>query len=467
MPKQVQILSQKQQLVMTSSMHQSIAILQMSNLELNEYASNQLDQNPFLEDATVIEEASAPNEKLKKLEDYKPPLGHNEMALQKRGGNNHNSKNYDYISNVAKKKNIKEYVAEEVNLLFDDPKEKFIATFFVDYLSSSGYLSNSLEELADILKCPLTLLENVLNKLQTLDPPGIFARNLSECLILQLDKKSSNYQNLKLIIQNIQYVANGDLKGLAKVTKININNLSELIKQIRSLNPRPGNCFSIDEVSYNIPDVYFSFDEAGNIMLEPNSDILPKLRVNNNYYKNIKDSLKGNDQKQFTKNEIDKASLVVKSIDQRLSTIMKISTIIISEQVDFFKHGILHLKPMTLSYIAEKAGFNESTVSRSTANKYISTPLGIFELKYFFSSSLQTKRASSDHISSTKVKEIIKQIIMSEEEGEINSDDDIATQLVSFNINIARRTVAKYREAMNIPSSAVRKRTFKMKNIYS
>ena len=347
---------------------------------------------------------------------------------------------------------------EQINLAFDDHKDKLIANFLLDSLHGSGYLNITLNEAANILQCEETVISKILKKLQTFDPDGVFARDLKECLLIQLREQEHTDHSILTMVQNIDLIASGDLKKLSKLCNVNIANIGSLIKQIKLLNPKPTNGFYVEPTSYKIPDVILTFLEDGTAKLESNPESMPRLRVSQEYYVQIKDSLNNKKEKEFTKNEIESANTIVKSIEQRSHTILKVATAIVEEQIDFFTRGVMYLNPMTLNKIAASTGFNESTISRSTANKYISTPSGIFELKYFFSSSLGTTRAAGENVSSTKAKEIIKQIILSEESDHILSDDDISDQLSKFNISIARRTVAKYREAIGIPPSSVRKR---------
>lgn len=450
MPKQIQTLQQKQTLTMTTTMHQSISILQMSNIELAEFAAQELDKNPFIEDASVSVE------KQESSKDSKESLKDNTPSTQTSSHSGYSSQ--DYISNVASEKSLKEHIIEQINLSFEDQKDKLIANFLLDSLHGSGYLNISTKEAAEILKCKESVVENILKTLQTFDPAGVFARDLKECLLIQLNDQDHVDQSLLTMVKNIDLIASGNLKKLSKLCNVNIANISNMIKQIKLLNPKPANGFYVEPTSYKIPDVILTFLEDGTAKLESNPESMPRLRVSQEYYVQIKDSMQDKKEKEFTKNEIEAANTIVKSIEQRSHTILKVATAIVEEQMDFFTRGVMYLNPMTLNKIAALTGFNESTVSRSTANKYISTPSGIFELKYFFSSSLGTTRAAGENVSSTKAKEIIKQIILSEEADNILSDDDISEQLSKFNISIARRTVAKYRESIGIPTSSVRKR---------
>lgn len=451
MPKQIQTLQQKQTLTMTTSMHQSISILQMSNIELAEFAAQELNKNPFIEDASV----SVENQKPKK-EEVKTALKDSLSMPQPTSYSGYSSQ--DYISNIASEKSLKEHIVEQINLSFEYQKDKLIAHFLLDSLNGSGYLKVSTKEAAEILKCEESLVKNVLKELQTFDPTGIFARDLKECLLIQLNDQEQVDQSLLTMVKNIDLIASGNLKKLSKLCNVNIVNISSMIKQIKLLNPKPTNGFYVEPTSYKIPDVILTFLEDGTAKLESNPESMPRLRVSQEYYVQIKDTMHNKREKEFTKNEIEAANTIVKSIEQRSHTILKVATAIVEEQIDFFTRGVMYLTPMTLNKIAALTDFNESTISRSTANKYISTPSGIFELKYFFSSSLGTTRATDKNVSSTKAKEIIKQIILGEESDNILSDDDISEQLSKFNISIARRTVAKYREAIGIPTSSVRKR---------
>jgi RNA polymerase sigma-54 factor len=450
MPKQIQTLQQTQTLTMTANMHQSISILQMSNIELSEFATQALDKNPFIEDDSISIENQDSDQDIKNdFKDYVP-------STQKSSKAQYSSQ--DWMLNIAKEKSLKEHIIEQINLSFDDQKDKLIANFLLDYLQGNGYLNISLKEAATILRCEEDIIDKVLKTMQTFDPVGIFARNLKECLLIQLNEQKNVDPSLLMMVENIDLVASGNLKKLSKLCKVTVANISSMIKQIKLLNPKPANGFYIEPTTYKIPDVILSFSKDGIVKIESNPESMPKLYVNEEYYIKIKDSMQTKEEKEFAKNEIESANIIVKSIQQRTNTILKIATAIVEEQISFFSHGVMYLSPMTLNKIAAITGFNESTVSRSTANKYISTPSGIFELKYFFSSSLGASRTSGGNISSTKAKEIIRQLILNEEPEKILSDDDISEELSKFNISIARRTVAKYREAIGIPTSSIRKR---------
>ena len=354
-------------------------------------------------------------------------------------------------------------MTEQINLEINDPIEKLIAFFLLDSLKSNGYVSFDSDTAAKTLKCSINLVEKVLIKLQTFDPAGIFARDLKECLKVQLRDKKWDNVKLILLIDNLQLVADGDYKKLMKICEIDNDGLKDLIVLLKTLNPKPASGFLVETTLFKIPDVILTIDEGGIAKLELNYECVPKLRFNDEFYLKIKSNVKTASEKDFTKQELASANNVIRGIEQRVKTILKVASCIVEEQIDFFTRGVMYLKPLTLNRIAEMTGFNESTISRSTANKYISAPNGIYELKYFFSSSLGNTKSAGGNVSSTKVKEIIKQLIQSEEPDNILSDDDISLELQKFNIKIARRTVAKYREAAGIPTSAYRKRQHNIK----
>lgn len=453
MSKQIQELMQKQSLSMTTTMHQSINILQMSSLELNGFAAGELGKNPFLEDISLNTESK---DKASEKSWNHIPVRHN------KNNSSYSNSHQSFLENIAYEVTLKEHILEQINIAFSDNKHILIANYLLDYLQSNGYLTVDLNEVAGNLKCDLKVVQEVLSILQTFDPPGIFARNVKECLLLQLKDQGDANAALFKMVENIDLIASGNLKKLSKLCEVDIANLGEMIKQIKLLNPKPGNGFLVEETSYKIPDVILTICENGDFKLEINEEAMPKLKVNYEYYINIKDEIVNKEGKDFVKNEIEAASSIVKGIEQRALTIIKVASAIVSEQKEFFLKGIMYLKPMTLNKIAVLTDFNESTVSRATSNKYIGTPSGIYELKYFFSSSLPSTRAVGEEVSSTKAKEIIRQLILTEEVNNILSDDEITEQLAKFNIKIARRTVAKYRESLGIPTSSERKRNLTM-----
>lgn len=447
MSKLVQHGELKQTLKLTASMQQSINMLHMSSIELNQFARAELAKNPFLEDDGLSDE----KEGIQFKHDYSKTFNVSSRS----------SEDYDFLANIATEPTLSDHITEQINVEINEPTEKIIAFYLLDSLQSNGYVEFEVGEVAKILKCSKNLIEKVLVKLQNFDPPGIFARNLKECLKSQVSEKNWTSKAFIALIDNLELLANGDLKKLTKICQVDIDALKNLIIKLKTLNPKPANGFLVEATTYKIPDVILTF-ENNVAKVELNHNSMPKLRFNDEFYLKIKPSIKTVEEKHFTRQEISSANNIIRALDQRVKTILKVALCIVHEQMDFFTRGVMYLKPLTLSKVAEMTELNESTISRSTSNKYISTPTGIFELKYFFSSGVGSIKSSKDDISSTKVKEIIKQIILHEEPTNILSDEDIAEELKKFNIKIARRTVAKYRELAGFPTSAYRKRQQKI-----
>jgi len=436
----------RQSLKMTLSMQQSLKMLQMSSVELNEFVSLELSKNPFLEDDTISEEKLPPK---------------SQDTLEYYQSNSRIDSNYDYLANIESVKSLRSHVTEQINTQIFDPKERLIAYHLLDSLQSNGYLNLDSSTIQRTLRCDHALIEKVIYKLQTFDPIGIFARSLKECLQIQLSDKGLYNHTMSLLIDNLELLANGDLKKLEKICNINDHALKLLIHEIQRLNPKPGNSFLSEEISFKIPDVILTI-ENNIAKIEINSESMPKLQLNHEYCLIIKSGIQNKEEKDFASNELNSANNLLKAIDQRAKTIVKVSSAIVQEQIEFFTRGIMYLKPLILNRIAEITNLDESTISRSTVNKYISAPSGIYELKYFFSSHLANSKSLEDDVSSAKAQEIIRQIILNEDRDNVLADNEIALELKKFNITIARRTVAKYREKIGYKTSAMRKRQYRL-----
>lgn len=440
----------KQTIKLTTSMQQRINMLQMSSLELNKFILNELSTNSLLEDDNIID-----------LSGIKSKEG--DTIVDNYNARTHDDSHYDFLSNIAAQITLRDYLTEQINIEFSNHIEKSIALYLLDSLLGSGYIDYNRDEAVKFLECSSQIIDQVLLKLQTLDPPGIFARDLKECLNIQAKNINADAE-LIILIDNLELLSKGEFKRLEKICNVNNDQLKDLITQLKKLNPKPGNGFLDELSSTKIPDLILTINNDNSFNLELNDESIPKVRINNDSYEKIKLSIRNQKDKLFLKEEFNTANNLIKGINDRSKTIAKIASHIINEQANFFTHGIMYFKPLTLSHIAKLVGFNESTVSRATSNKYISTPKGVFELKYFFSSHLSNTRTQENNISSTKVKELIRQIILSEDVEDILSDEQISRQLKKFNINAARRTVTKYREMLGIPTSSYRKRQYNIKS---
>jgi len=297
----------------------------------------------------------------------------------------------------------------------------------------------------------------VLNIVQGFDPPGVCARNLTECLAIQLKEKNRFDPAMAALVGRLDLLAKRDLASLRRICGVGDEDLAEMIAEIRNLNPKPGLAFGFTQVQPIVPDVYVRPGPDGGFIVELNSDTLPKILVNQRYHAELSKNAKAEGAKTYLAENLQSATWLMRALDQRAKTILKVAMEIVKQQDAFFVRGVQHLRPLNLKTIADAISMHESTVSRVTANKYIATNRGIFELKYFFTSSIASSDGGDAH-SAEAVRDRIKHLIEAESANDVLSDDTIVDRLREAGIDIARRTVAKYREAMRIPSSVQRRR---------
>jgi RNA polymerase sigma-54 factor len=355
---------------------------------------------------------------------------------------------------------LRDHLLDQINMDFIDNRDRAIATLMVDYIDEAGYFRTPFPPLAERLGCSVGRLEVILEKLQQLDPVGVFARNLSECLALQLKELDRLDPAMERLLQNLELLASYDLKKLRAICGVDEEDLRDMIGEIKSLDPKPALNFDHFVVQTVIPDVLMKplpKSKGGGWAVELNSDTLPRVLVNKIYYAEISNSATSKKDREYLSEQINTANWLVKAMDQRAQTILKVAGEIILQQEAFFNYGVEYLKPLVLKDVAEVIDMHESTVSRVTANKYIGTPRGVFELKYFFTSGVSNADGSAE-FSSEAVKARMKTLIDAESAETILSDDNLVDVLQKGGIVLARRTVAKYREAMKIPSSVQRRR---------
>lgn len=505
-------LRQSQSLVMTPQLMQAIKLLQLGSLDLVAYVDAELERNPLLErdegeDRPVAEaagEAPAPEpaangeaadfggdgpdggdagpaldtafetgsseigEKLDAdysnvFQDDGPAEGMDPTRLvgenwsQASSGRGGDGEDYNLESFVAAEISLADHLAEQLALAVVDPVRRMIGRYLVDAVDEAGYLRTDVASVAEKLGCPIELVEEVLALLQTFDPPGVCARDLQECLRLQLQERDRYDPAMRALVENLELLARRDFAALRKLTRVDDEDLAEMVAEIRALNPKPGNAFGSTLVQPVVPDVVVRSGPDGGWLVELNSETLPKVLVNQSYFAKVAKAAKGEKDKLYLSECMQTANWLVKSLDQRAKTILKVASEIVRQQDAFLTHGIQYLKPLNLRIIADAVGMHESTVSRVTSNKYMATSRGIFELKYFFTSSIASAEGGEAH-SSESVRHRIKELIDKETADDVLSDDTIVKMLRDAGIDIARRTVAKYREAMNIPSSVQRRR---------
>ena len=365
---------------------------------------------------------------------------------------------YDPLATATSSLSLAGHLNEQAQLAFADPGDKFVASYLIDLVDASGYIRTSLDEVAGALSIEAEEVERILGVLQTFDPPGICARDLAECLALQLKEKDRYDPFMERLLDNLDLIAACDFQRLKRLCGVDEDDLREMIAELRQLNPKPGAGFETAEVETLVPDVIVKRGPDGAWKADLNPNAAPSLAVDRAYYVSLKSRCRSDADRSYLSDRISSANWLVKSLEQRLSTILKVATAVVEEQSAFFDHGVRHLKPLNLRQIATKIGMHESTVSRVTSNKAIATPRGIFEMKYFFTSAIASACASAEAHSSEAVRDRIKELILREHADDILSDDRIVTLLKTEGIDIARRTVAKYREALRLPSSAARRR---------
>ncbi len=364
---------------------------------------------------------------------------------------------YNLEAFVSAEITLADHLTEQMALALPDPAERMIGQYLIDMVDEAGYLSGELDTVAEKLGTTPARVEAVLQRLQALDPPGVFARNLTECLALQLKERNRFDPAMQVLVENLPLLAKADLAALRRLCGVDEEDLAEMIGEIRNLNPKPGLAFGSSMVQPIVPDVYVKAAPDGTWQVELNSDTLPKVLINQRYYTQVSKSARVDKDKSYLAECFQSATWLVRALDQRAKTILKVSSEIVRQQDGFFAHGVEHLRPLNLKTVAEAISMHESTVSRVTANKYMATTRGIFELKYFFTSSIAAADGGEAH-SAEAVRHRIRQLIDGESAANVLSDDTIVDMLRDAGVDIARRTVAKYREAMRIPSSVQRRR---------
>jgi RNA polymerase sigma-54 factor len=495
------LIRQSQALVMTPQLMQAIKLLQLSHLDLATYVEGELERNPLLErpaeeepvrgeSEPAAEAAPAGNDEAgntdwmeDRLESRQSieerldtdlnnvfpddsavgpvraqeaqPGAYSEWAAVGPGGRSDGEYNLEAF--VTAETTLAGHLAEQVSLTFTDPVGRMIAQYLVDLVDEAGYITGELVEAAEKLGATLPRVEAVLAQLQTFDPPGVCARNLTECLAIQLREQDRLDPAMEALIGHLELLAKRDFSALRKICGVDEDDLVDMIGEIKRLNPKPGLAFSSALVQPIVPDVFVRQGADGAWLVELNHDTLPKVLVNQTYYSKVSKTAKKDTDKSYLAECLQTATWLVRALDQRAKTILKVASEIVRQQDAFFANGVQYLRPLNLKTIADAIEMHESTVSRVTANKYMATSRGTFEMKFFFTSAIASADGGEAH-SAEAVRHRIKQLIDAESAQGILSDDTIVEQLRKAGIDIARRTVAKYREAMRIPSSVQRRR---------
>lgn len=459
-----------QQLVMTPQLQQAIKLLQLSRLELVDTVQQELLENPLLEEFEEREvpdekdkdqsSVSAENEELMKNADWENYLG--EFSSSSKQSNVRESEAYEdglsYDARLTKSTTLDGHLGWQVALSDFTKKECAIAETIIGNLSEVGYLRIDLEEVSELCSASIEEVESVLFRVQRFDPVGVAARTPQECLLVQIEvlKLDDDPILVSLIRDHLEDLEKRRYKPLARKFKLSMEDLKSYLDLMQSLDPLPGASFSGSDPFYISPDAYV-YEYDGDFVIVLNDDGLPKLQMNS-FYVETTEASKGAD-KEYFQDKMRSAQWLMKSLYQRQRTLYKVLESIVKFQEAFFKSGVTKLKPLILKEVAEDIDMHESTVSRITTNKYVATPHGVFELKFFFNSALELDDGSQ--VGSESVKALIKKLISDEDPKKPFSDEKIAEYLKEkLEVNIARRTVAKYRTAMGIDSSSKRKKIF-------
>jgi len=483
-------LRQSQSLVITPQLQQAIKLLQLSAVELVEYVDQELEANPLLETDDTSEVAalseSGGNADDRSEEgmsvvdavegqteaplDIEAGVEDNDSALsldgermldtsnaQDWGSGGMGSDAPDLERTVADAPDLRSHLVQQLNLSINEPTDRFIGMWLIDQLDESGYLRADLADAATQLGAPEERVVRVLMTLQTFDPTGIFARDLKECLALQLKDRNRFDPAMEAFVTNIELFAARDIKKLRELCGVSMEDIQDMIAEVRALDPKPALRFEHNVSNAVIPDVIMTPQPDGSWRVELNVDALPRVLVNRTYAATINRVGMSKDDKAFLSEKLQSANWLVKALHQRAETILKVSTELVKQQEAFFRLGITHLRPLILRDVAEAIEMHESTVSRVTTNKYMSTPRGIFELKYFFTQALPSADGAAAH-SAEAVRFRIKTLIDNEGASDVLSDDRIVDILRTDGVEVARRTVAKYRDSLKIPSSVQRRR---------
>lgn len=502
-----------QQLVMTPQLQQAIKLLQLSNIELSQFVETELERNPLLERdesgesvaradseadgaeplagkdaAAKIDNANGSSKDDEWLDmsktdtdptgtldtdydnvypdtskaDFATDLAGSSWSSVRQSSHSFSTDDPNLEAYVASELSLKDHLAQQLPLAVSDPIELLIGQYLIDLVDEAGYLTSDVADVAVKLGAESDVVERVLATLQTFDPPGVFARSLSECLAVQLREANRYDPQIAALLENLHLLAAHDVPKLRRTIGCDMEDLADMISEIKRLNPKPGLKFGSVQMQPVVPDVLVRSASDGSWLVELNNDTLPRVLVNRSYFTRVSGTARSEKDKDYLTDCLQTANWLAKSLDQRARTILRVAEEIVRQQDGFFTHGVQYLRPLNLKTVADAISMHESTVSRVTSNKYMATTRGIFELKYFFTSAISSSDTEGEAHSSEAVRHRIKQLIDGEQPCAVLSDDKIVEMLRDDGIDIARRTVAKYREAMRIPSSVQRRREKRM-----
>jgi RNA polymerase sigma-54 factor len=481
---------------MTPQLQQAIKLLQLSNVELQEYVESEIERNPLLtrgeneggSDGDAPEKVSDKREEMRLdeadgaskasgdldarsddvYENDSPSEGASasgeggpsaQLDWSKAGSGKQRSEDFDLESMTSEEKSLRDHLDEQLQITGLIESDRLIASRLIEETDESGFMRGDVHEIAAALGVEFEDVEAVLQTCQGFEPTGVMARNLQECLSLQLKERDRFDPAMQKLIENLEIAARRDFKRLAEICGVDQEDVIDMLAELRTLTPRPGAAFAGESAPAVTPDVFVRELPNGTFSVELNADTLPRVLLDRTYYNEVSGLSKTDEDRAFISECQANANWLIKSLDQRARTILKVSSEIVRQQDGFFVSGVRALRPLNLKTVADAVEMHESTVSRVTSNKYVATPRGVFELKYFFSASIPSVQGGESH-SAEAVRHRIKDMIDAENRDAVLSDDQIVERLRAFGIDIARRTVAKYRESLRIPSSVERRRIF-------
>lgn len=486
-------LRQSQALVMTPQLLQSIRLLQMTHAELQTFIDAEIERNPLLErsgadeadgdvgneqptseqvaddwyEGDVLPSAETMAERFDtsmenvfpdepgKVETYGPAL--TEQWRSAGGASGSTSDSFDLDDLAAAKITLRDHVRDQIALAFADAGDRMIAAELAEELDDSGYMRGEVGEIASRLGATRLVVQRVLGVCQGFSPTGLFARSLGECLSLQLAERNRLDPSMLAMLANLDLIARRDIVALKRLCAASTEDVLDMIDEIRALDPRPGTAFTVGVAEAVVPDVVIRAASDGSWLVELNPDALPRVLVDNVYFNRVQSQTRNQGERDFLSDCMQSASWLVRSLDQRAKTLLKVASEIVKHQDGFLAHGVRHLRPLNLRTIADAIGMHESTVSRVTANKFMHTPRGMLDMRYFFTAAIASAQGGESH-SSEAVRDRIRALVDEESPSEVLSDDAIVDILKGSGVDIARRTVAKYREGLHIPSSVHRRR---------
>jgi RNA polymerase sigma-54 factor len=486
------VMKQGQSLVMTPQLQQAIKLLQMSAVELQAFVEAEIERNPLLDhsdggvaklqspatdvtperlDQSFAQAGSGGPGEVEAQSSAPAGSADGQSMMRDSGWSNLRSSGHlsldgddqDFAAALSAEETLAEHLTNQLNFSFANHTDLLIGQNIIGMVNETGYLTSDPLSLAEMLGTTTDQVQAVWDVLRTFEPAGVFARDLADCLRMQLKDRNRLDPAMEKLVDNLPMVAKRDFQGLRQVCGVSQDDVQDMLVELRALNPKPGHAFGAEPISPVVPDVFVRAAPDGTWIVELNSETLPRVLINNQYMARVASNTSREEDKMFLAGCHAQAAWLVKSLDQRAKTVLKVAREIVSQQDAFLVNGISHLKPITLKLVADAINMHESTVSRVTSNKYMQTPRGTVELKYFFTNAIAATDGEGEGHSAESVRHRIKDLIAAETADNILSDDDIVEMLHAEGIDIARRTIAKYRESLGLLSSVQRRREARLK----